>query len=266
MLTVLFTRFFRRFLVLSAFCAVLFAQSPSPSAHLEFEVASIKPAPADERGGGIRPLAGGQSYAAQAVPVKLIIMLMFHLTADQISGGPAWMSSDRWDIEARAEKPASLDDLHIMFQNLIIDRFGLKFHHEMKTLPVYALTVDKSGSKLKPNNSPEPFDIPIKGAGRGKIAGERCSMSYFTWVLAQMPWIGRPVLDKTDLPGFYDFTFEFTPPPVALPGASDTDTGPGDTGPSFFTALKEQLGLRLEGQKAPVEIMVIDNIQRPTEN
>lgn len=240
------------------------AQAPPKAERPEFEVATVKPAKQDQTGGGIRPLPGGQSYIAQNVPVRLIIMLMFHLTDTQVAGGPSWIGSDRWDIEAKAEHPASVDELHVMFQNLLIDRFNLKFHTEKKEMPVYSLVVDKPGSKMKPNNSPEPYEIPIRGAGRGKIAAQRCSMSYFTWVLAQQA--GRPVLDKTGLPGFYDFTFEWMPQPVTLPGTDGADASAGGEGPSLFTALREQLGLRLDAGKGPVEVMVIDQIGKPTAN
>src|SRR5581483_4357453 len=118
----------------------------------------------------------------------------------------------------------------------------------------------------KRNDSPEPFDFPIKGVGRGKLAGQRCSMSYFTWFLAQLPMLDRPVIDETGLPGFYDFNFEWTPEAPKMPGADGSDTGPGAEGPSLFTALREQLGLRLDAKKGPVQIMVIDHIDKPTEN
>ncbi|HEX4749549.1 MAG TPA: TIGR03435 family protein [Bryobacteraceae bacterium] len=242
------------------------AQSPNPSSKLEFEVATVRAAKPDEPGGGIRPLPGGQTYTAKNVPVALMIRLMFHLTPNQISGGPGWINTDRWDVDAKAEHPASLDDLHIMFQNLLIERFNIKFHHETKELSVYALVCDKGGSKMQPNTGPDPYDIPIQGAGRGKLVGKRVPMSYLTWFLAGLPWIGRPVLDKTGLTGFYDFNFEFMPPQVIAPGSPETDVGPGAEGPSFFTAVREQLGLRLEPEKGPVEIMVIDSIQKPTEN
>jgi uncharacterized protein (TIGR03435 family) len=232
----------------------------------EFEVATIKPGKPDKGGRGIRPLPGGQTYVADNVPVKLIIMLMFHVTKNQISGGPNWINTDLWSIEAKAAHPTNLDELHVMFQNLLIDRFNLKFHRESKEMPVYALVVDKSGSKLKRNDSPEPFDFSIKGVGRGKLAGQRCSMSYLTWFLAQLPMLDRPVIDETGLPGFYDFNFEWMPEVPKVPGADDRDAVPGAEGPSLFTALREQLGLRLDAKKGPVQVMVIDNIDKPSEN
>ena len=204
-------------------------------------------------------------YTAQNVPVRLMIMLMFHLTDAQVSGGPDWTRTGRWDVSAKAEHPAGIDELHIMFQNLLIDRFGLRFHHETRELPAYVLSVDKSGPKLTPNTNPEPFDVPIKGEGSpGKIAAQHCSMYYFTWFLSGLGVIGKPVVDKTGLSGFYDFQLEWMP--MADPKFTDVrDPSLGDR-PMIFTAVREQLGLRLEAQKAPVEVMVIDQISKPERN
>ena len=255
-------------LILSVFVTVAAVPQLQPAAKRpEFEVATIKPS-APLKGGsdfaGIRPLPGGQSYTAKNVPVRLVIRLMYHRSEHQLSGGPSWINTDRWDIDAKADHPASVDELHVMFQNLLIDRFHLQFHYDTKEMSVYALTVDKGGSRMKVNDSPEPYDFPIKPIDRGKLAGQRCSMSYLTWFLSQIPMIDRPVVDKTSLPGFYDFTFEWTPEGPKIGGASDG--GPAVEGPSLFTALREQLGLRLEPQKAPVQVMAIDHIERPSEN
>lgn len=241
-------------------------QSQPAAKHPEFEVATIKPSAPLKSGdfAGIRPLPGGQTYIAKNVPVRLIIRLMYHLTDRQVSGGPAWINTDVWDIEAKAEHPSTIDELHVMFQNLLVDRFHLQFHYENKEMSAYALVVDKSGSKMKVNDSPEPFEIPIQGAGRGVLKGTHVSMSYLTWFLAGAPMIDRPIVDKTGLPGFYDFTFELAPPPP--PASIGGDSGPAPQGPDLFTALREQLGLKLEPQKTPVQVMVIDHIEKPSEN
>jgi uncharacterized protein (TIGR03435 family) len=105
-------------------------------------VASVKPADPAARGGGIRPLPGGQTYIANGAPLKLMVRLMYKITDSQIQGGPDWMNTERYDVRAKAEKPSNIDQLHEMFQTLLADRFQLKFHHEMKTISAYALTVD----------------------------------------------------------------------------------------------------------------------------
>jgi uncharacterized protein (TIGR03435 family) len=210
-------------------------------------------------------MPGGQGYIATNVPVKVMIELMYHLNDRQVSGGPGWLDTDLFDIEAKADAPHNVDDLHTMFQNLLVDRFNLKFHKETRTLPAYELVVDKSGPKLKENLNPETFDIPIRGAGRGKIAATHCSMSYLAWNLALR--LDQPVIDQTGLGKFYDFSLEWAPelPPGAPGGGADAGL-PAATGPDLFTAVREQLGLKLESHKGPVEVMVIDHIEKPSEN
>lgn len=243
----------------------------STTPRLEFEVASVKPAKPGDQGGGIKPLPGGQTYRAENVPVRLMIMLMFHLNNRQVSGGPSWITTDLYDVDAKADGPHSLDDLHVMFQNLLIDRFKLQFHKETRELPAYELVVDKGGPKLTENPSPETFDIPIQPVGRGRIQATHCSMSYFSWIISGM--VDRPVLDQTGLTQHYDFRLEWTPePPPDLGARGDAGANPAPrelppaSGPDIFTALREQLGLKLESHKGPVEVMVIDHIEKPSEN
>lgn len=237
------------------------AQSP-----LEFDVVSVKPGAPGGRGGGIRPLPGGQTYIAENVPVKLIIKLMFHLTDNQISGGPSWLDTDRYDIQAKAARPSTLDQLHQMFQRLLVERFNLRFHRETKEMATYELIVDKGGSKMKLNETPDDFrDFSLRAAGRGKMIAEREPMSHFIWFLAQQ--LGRPVIDKTGLGRAYDFTLEWVPESVGVKGAIEARDAPVDQdGPSLLTALKEQLGLRLESHKGPVEVLVIDGAEKPSTN
>jgi uncharacterized protein (TIGR03435 family) len=171
-----------------------------------------------------------------------------------------------YDVEAKAEKPSSIDQLHEMFQTLLTDRFQLKFHRETRTLAAYALTVDKAGSKMTLNPSSEPFDVPMKPVARGKIAGVHVAMTYLSWFLSEQ--LNRPVLDKTGLGRFYDFTLEWAPEPIGPMGPlpPGVEALPPMDGPTIFTALKEQLGLRLEAQKGQVEVFVIDHVERPKAN
>jgi uncharacterized protein (TIGR03435 family) len=150
---------------------LVFGQSRTE--RLTFEVASVKPSNTDERGGGIKPLPGGQAYNATNAPVKLMISLMYKIPMRQITGGPGWLETDRFDVNAKAAKPSNIDDLHVMFQNLLADEFGLKFHKEIKQGAVYALTVDKPGLKMKSNSTPQDFEIPIRFTGFGELTGVR---------------------------------------------------------------------------------------------
>jgi uncharacterized protein (TIGR03435 family) len=240
------------------------AHSQEKPARLAFEVVSIKPFQPNPAGfvAGIRALPGGQEYRTQGEPVKEMISLMYKIPVRQITGGPEWLNTDRWDIDAKADHPGyTLDDLHTMYQNMLTDQFKLKFHKETKKGPVYALTIDKSGLKMKGNNTPEPFQIPITG-GAGTIAGTRVPMQYLCWLLGeQVQQDGRPVINKTGLDGNYDFTLTFAP--QLPPDFSEDRLPPGFADrPNLFQALKDQLGLKLERQKGPVEYFVIDSAEK----
>ncbi len=235
-------------------------------ARLTFEVASVKATQPGGRGGGIRAQPGGQRYTAQGAPVKLMISLMYKVPTRQITGGPSWIDTGGYDIEAKADHSYTLDDLHVMFQNLLADRFQLQFHKETKEGAAYALTVDKSGSKMKVNDSPQDFNFPITGGKDGVTIGSRVNMEYFCWWLGQvLQREDRPVIDKTGLKGNNDFTLAFLPdfppdfPKENLPSAFLNR-------PSIFDAVRDQLGLKLQAQKGPVEFYVIDHVEKPAEN
>lgn len=252
-------------------------EAPKAAPPLAFEVTSIKPAntppPAGEFA-GIRALPGGQTYVARFAPLKLMIKLMYKITDAQIVGAPDWVNTDRFDVQAKAEKPSSLDDLHIMFQTLMADRFKLQFHRETRTMPAFILTVDKGGSKMKVNEEPQPFEIPIKGAGAAPptpptFTGTRCDMEYLRWWLGQQlnnfQQVDRPVVDQTGLKGFYDFKLTFAPDLSGRTGPNG-EAPPSFDGPTLFQALREQLGLKLESSKGPVEVFVIDHVEKPGAN
>jgi uncharacterized protein (TIGR03435 family) len=232
-------------------------------ARLTFDVATIRPSDPAMQNGGIKPLPGGNGYMTQNVPVKLMISLMYEVPMRQIIGCPDWLNTDRYDIEAKADGSYSKDDLHLMFQSLLADRFNLKFHKETKEGPVYALTVDKAGSKMTANTSEQDYKIPMIPGPDG-MKGKRVSMKYLSWYLGQQVQRDeRPVVDKTGLTGNYDFTLNFAPyrgvdAPADVPDVQNR--------PSLFEALKEQLGLRLTSEKGPVEYYVIDHIDRPSDN
>jgi uncharacterized protein (TIGR03435 family) len=232
---------------------------------LTFEVASIKPMKPGDRGGGIKPKPAGQGYIVRGAPVKLMINLMYKVPMKQITGGPAWLDTDLWDIEANADHSYNIDDLHTMFQNLLADEFKLKFHKETKEGPVYALMVDKAGVKMKVNESAQDYEIPI-GGGPDGVIGKRVPMQYLCYFLVQvLRNDDRPVIDKTGLTGNYDFTLSFAP--ELPPNFPKENLPPGFLDrPTIFTALKEQLGLRLEPQKGSVEYYVIDHVEKPAAN
>jgi len=253
------------------FAAALFAQAPaSIPPDLKFEVASLKPSTGQGRGGGIRPAPGGQRYVATNCPIKMMIQVAYRVKADQIVGGPAWLDSDRFDLEAKAEKPSTADELHVMLINMLQDRVQLKFHREKKEMPMYALTVDKGGPKLTPHeaaNAGEPWIDQIQEKFLHiKMKATCAPVDYFAFRLSQ--FMDRPVVDLTNLHGGFDFNLEYT---LALPPgfpANSTINGeePDTSGPTVFDAVKKQLGLELKAQKGPVEVIVIDHAEKPSGN
>jgi uncharacterized protein (TIGR03435 family) len=230
-----------------------------------FEVASIEPAPPGRIGGsGIKAAPGGQTFQAVGASVKLIMSLMYRVPASHIVGGPKWFEADHWDIDAKASRPSSLEDLHLMFQSLLSDEFKLKFHKEMRPGQIYALIVDHSGLKMRPNNSAEDFTVsPISRERSGTITGTRVSLEALCWWLTQrMDGEGRPVVDKTGLKGFYDFTLSYMPEVLSGSDAHEVPPGMADL-PELLTALREQLGLKLVTQKGQVEYYIIDSVEPP---
>jgi uncharacterized protein (TIGR03435 family) len=232
---------------------------------LTFDVAVIRPGE-DKGGGHLMPTAGGNGYSALNFPVRQMIALMYWIPLHQVTGGPDWIDTAPYDIEAKADHPYSLDDLHTMFQNLLADRFHLKFHIEQREGPVYALTIDKSGLKMRPNQTPQDYKVPIVPNGFGVYAGTRVSMRYLTWFLSQqLRSEGRPVVDRTGLTGNYDFTLSFLP--ELPPNTSPENLAPElRDRPSLVDAVREELGLTLQRDKGPVPYLVIDQIDRPSDN
>ena len=242
------------------------AGAQDKSARLTFDVASIRPTKPGTQGGMIKAIPGGHGYTAQNVPVKLMISLMYKVPMRQIEGGPEWLNTEPFDIEARADGVYSLDDLQSMYKSLLADRFNLKFHTESREGNVYALTVDPAGLKMKVNESPQNFNIPLIPRDRTTFVGTRVPMTYLSWWLGQqVQRDARPVINKSGLTGNYDFVLSFLPP---LPPDVSRDDLPADLRdkPSIFDAVRDQLGLRLDAQKGPVEHFVIDHVEKPSEN
>ncbi|MCU1232563.1 MAG: hypothetical protein JWP63_530, partial [Candidatus Solibacter sp.] len=176
--------------------APLLAQAPAkiPS-DLRFDVASFKPSTGAAQGGGIRPAPGGQRYVATNCPIKLMIQVAYRVKAEQIVGGPGWLDTDRFDMEAKAEKSSTADELHVMLVNLLVDRLQLKFHSEKKDMSMYALTVDKGGHKMTPHEAASAGDPWIDQSQPKflhlKLAATSAPMDYFAFRLAQL--LDRPV-------------------------------------------------------------------------
>ena len=225
----------------------------------------------------------GDQFEATGMTLKELIKIAYDLNygADrQITGGAAWIGSTRFDIEAKEDASLSVelqklseeqrgDRLRLMLRGLLAERFKLQLHRESAQLPVYELVMAKSGSKLMPSIAQYPSSTDdhsakprssIRFAGKGRLEANDADALMLVTVLSMQPEIGgRLVVDKTGLKGKYDFTLKWTP---------DIGTGAeqpaADSGPSLFTALQEELGLRLQSTKAPVDVLAIDHVDLPS--
>jgi uncharacterized protein (TIGR03435 family) len=237
---------------------------------LRFEVASLKPAQQ-----GVLPMThaapGGERFLANGATLKDLIRSAYGVVADQITGGPDWIAKDQFDMEAKAERASSLEELHAMLQSLLEERFQLRFRTETRELPVYLLSVDKEAPKMTPHeplDAGEPIvrvwvDAPLHIRAEGTAA----SMEYLARSLR--PYTDRPMVDRTGLKGGYDFRLVYTmQPPVSMaPGTVGHDGQAIDfTGPSIVQAMRQQMGLRLEAGKGPLPIMVVENAVKPAAN
>ena len=268
--------------------------TPRPS----FEAASVKPDKSAGDGVTIRVEPGGR-FVAHNVTLKLLMQEAYGVKEAQISGGPGWIDSEHYDIEAKPEDSAGeamqklgpdqrKEQLMLMMQSLIEDRFKLTLRHDTKELPVYALVVAKNGPKFHETTTPLPAEPPpqkpegaqgppvrmgIMMSDRGHLNVTGARLDMFANVLSRL--LGRIVQDQTGLTGRYDFTLKWTPdesqggmfkgagggpPPEPAPSSSDA------SGPSIFTALQEQLGLKLESKKGAVDTLVIEQVEKPSEN
>jgi Protein of unknown function (DUF3738). len=242
-----------------------------------FEVASIKPAPPPSDG-RMRMSLGGDPGRINYTNVNLKIVLpkAFEVKSYQISG-PSWLDTERFNITATYPANTPKEQVPLMLQSLLVERFKLKFHREKKDLPVYALVVGKNGPKLqKAEEGGAGGDRPTMMMRPGRMEAKRMSMSGFVDMLSNL--VDRPVIDMTGLAGFYDVTLEISMEEMAAmrggmmrmmgppPGGEARPAPEGGPAPSIFSSI-QQLGLKLEPRKAPLDLIVIDSGDKvPTEN
>jgi uncharacterized protein (TIGR03435 family) len=271
---------------ISAICAV----AAIAQTKLEFEVASIRPTAPDARGMFIRP-GPGDGVTITNMTLKEMIVLAWRVQPFQISSGPAWIDSVHYDVIAKPAAKPQRTEIPLMLQSLLEDRFQLTLHHETKELPIYALVVARKDGKLgprltkskeggctppdpsKPPPLLQPGERPTLGCG-GSMMGPGVVMAVSVPVANLAPGLsrllGRIVVDKTGLPGNFDINLEWTPDdsPVnqLLPPNAPKPARSNVAGPSLFTALQEQLGLKLESQRGPVDVLVVERAEKPSEN
>ena len=240
------------------------------NANPAFEVATIKPSdPA--RPGQIVTLRGVEVITTNTT-LHDLINLAYWLHPKQLAGGPAWTESDKFDMTGKPDAPGqpNVDQMKMMIQKLLADRFQLKFHFEKRDLSAYAIRIAKTGAKIT-RSQDDPKGLPGWNFGRtpsGMTMTFRNSpMSQFTALLQNS--LDKPVVDQSGLSERYDFTLTFTPDPAqaALLGGPPSPAADNpDAAPDLFAAFQQQLGLKLESARAPVDVMVIDKVEKPSEN
>ena len=250
------------------------ASVPAASSQpVSFEVASIKLNKSGS-GGSSTHFNHGRFLGTNIGIKGLIQYEAYKIPEPQILGGPEWLNSERFDIEAKVDEAttAQLEKLgqeerdqleQQLMQQLLADRFKLSVHWETKDQPVYALVVAKGGAKLTP--AKDTSRNSGTSSNRGNLKATNVTMARLAETLTRIQnrELGRIVVDKTGIEGRYDLTLQWTPEDGSSSNASNDS---GNSGPSIFTALQEQLGLKLESSKGPVKTLVIDHVEQPSEN
>jgi uncharacterized protein (TIGR03435 family) len=255
-------------IVLSA--SGILAQSPSPRPRFDaFEVATIRPVDQDAKSGRYLIMQGVNRFVGKNYTLKLLIAAAYNLSPKAISGGPGWIESDHYDILAvtPGEVRPTHDEQMSMLRNLLADRFKLTSHREQKEFSIYELAIAKGGSKLKPSTaSPDdpPQIISTVYPQRMVLPARNVTMSDLA-SLMQRAMLDRPVVDKTGLTGRYDFDLEWAPDETQFGGEVPRASADAPS-PPLFTAIQQQLGLKLEATRGPIEALVVDTVERPSAN
>ena len=257
---------FKHWIGIAALLAVAVTRAQSPSLPA-FEAATIKPG-TPERGFGVQ--VRGRRLTTVNTSVSEIMAFAWSLHPRQITGGPAWMESEKYDLLAEtgpAIGDAPKPDIRAMVQELLADRFGLRYHRDTKELSVYQIVVGKTGDKLA--NSPgDPNGAPTYGlSALGAMTVTNAKISDFAgWM--QRYVLDRPVVDHTGITGRFTFTLNWAADDsqfAALAGTLRPPAGNSER-PDLYEAMQQQLGLKLEATKAPVEVLVIDHLEKPSKN
>jgi uncharacterized protein (TIGR03435 family) len=247
------------------------AQSPPPAASAtgiapQVEVATIKPVK-EPSPNNMHDHTEGRRLSMRYTTLRDLMMIAYEVDPRQILGGPAWVATDEYDIDAVAVEGVQANQSEeAMLKELMTDRFQLKVHQEQRVMPVYVLEVTKGGPKLKAAEADRPENSGCEHIGVCSFQNRTvASFSRFM----QFVVLDKPVVDKTGLEGTFDFELKWTPDEsqfrgmgIRVPPLSDGTT----VLPGLFTAIQEQLGLKLEPQKIPFEVFVIDQVERPSEN
>jgi uncharacterized protein (TIGR03435 family) len=253
--------------------------APASSVALAFDVVSIKPQHSVSPGTNIDISFHNDSLTASGVTVKDLIKIAYKINDHQLSGGPSWAESEKYVVQAKIDE-ATIEMLaklpreqqagarRGMVQSLLAERFKLKVSHSTRQLPIYALVLTKKEPKFSPSSAANGVNTGI-GSHNGQLTVTGTDMSHFADWLSSI--VGRNVIDKTGLQGKYDFTMHWSRESLLATAGAGAESGKAavvddSSGPSIFTALQEQLGLKLESQKGPVDTLIIDSVEKPAED
>lgn len=247
-------------------CLGTLAQRPAVRPKFEaFEVATVKPVDVGLKAGRMFKMDGPHRWTATNFTLKNLVALAYDLNPRTISGGPDWFDSQKFVIEAVTPgdaKPTRVEQMQ-MLRALVVERFKLTFHRQDKEFSIYELTVAKGGPKLKPTAMPdaEPQLFGVVYPDRIQVPARNVSMDDFVAML-QRATLDRPTVNKTELPGRFDFDLTFAQDESEYEG--QVPKAPEDTqSPPLFTAVQEQLGLRLVATRGTVSALVVDGAEKP---
>jgi uncharacterized protein (TIGR03435 family) len=247
-------------MVFRALVLIGIALAELPASAQQFEVVSIRPITVEDiNQRSVQGQPGGRMRFV-GMPLSTFIMPAYDVWSFQIVGGPSWIETDGWDITAQAEGiqgRLTREQLSPRLRAMLEDRFQLKTHRETKQLPGYSLAADDHGPKLQPNTDGKVST----GSSKDTLNAKKVNMQWFAAFLIQK--LGVTVVDETGLKGEYDFILHWSPESTQLASPDDPF---GSKYPSIFTAVREQLGLRLIKRTVPTELLVIDSVQRPSPN
>jgi len=235
-------------------------QMMAKDADPDWEVATVRPSNLDDRNGQ-RIRFRGRHVMLLDHTVEDILLIGYGVQKSQLVGEPDWVKTERWDVDGvpDVEGEPSMKQLQAMMQKILVERFELKLHREQRVMPVFALTTAKVGPKMTPDASdPNGWMDQQNSAANGRDVEnlKNASMPDLAQILQFR--VDRPVVDQTGLKGRYDFKLQWT--------TDESQTTQPDAPPGLFTAIQEQIGLKLEAVKAPAGVLVIDNVQRPGAN
>ncbi|ADW69268.1 TIGR03435 family protein [Granulicella tundricola] len=252
-------------LVLAAALRITSAQTPGPSsgqmpksAHPTFDIVTIKPSDPDSHRQGIG--YHGRQVDATGQTLKSLMMFAYGVHGKQIVDEPAWVSSVKFNIVGVADIPGepSLPQMQEMYRKLFTDRFGLQLRHGKRELSYYAITIAKGGTKVLKAKDGDDASPDQTGEGHGYMEMRFTANLMSDFALGMNYFADRPIVDETGLQGRYDFTLKWTPDT-----ATPTESSPV---PGLFTAMQEQLGLKLEPKKGMVDVLAIEKVQQPSAN